>query len=291
MVALCAPGVLAAALLHSVAAKAAGPVGIDAEPPGNPPGTRDAGRDSTERRPQGEFNRSLFVLEVGGNVVGRQFDYHDGISNNLRSYNVAPAATVSASAEVFPFAGASGVLRDVGLTGSYEQSLFLRSALAGGPDVSTTDGAYSFGLRIRIHPWGDSGTLLGVSYEYANRSFFFESAGPAGDGQLPSVDYRANRTEADVHIPFGRFALLAGAAFRAVLSAGDVQSRFRTPSVNGVDGELGASATVVTGWEARVVLDYERYFYAFQPIPGDGYIAGGALDQFFGGRLAVAYVF
>ena len=44
-------------------------------------------------------------------------------------------------------------------------------------------------------------------------------------------------------------------------------------------------------WEGRLVGDYERYFYSFGPTPGDAYVAGGALDQFFGGRLAIAYVF
>ena len=48
---------------------------------------------------------------------------------------------------------------------------------------------------------------------------------------------------------------------------------------------------IVSGLEGRIVFDYERYFYAFQPIPGDAYVAGGALDQFFGVRLAVAYIF
>jgi len=264
---------------------------IDTKVSGEPGEPRDEGRDSNAPRPRGVYNRSLVALEVGGSAVGRQFDYHDGISANLRSYNVAPAAMASVAAEVFPFAGASGVLRDFGFTGSYAHSLFLKSTLAGGPDVSTTEAAYSFGLRARIHPWGDAGTLFGVSYQYADQSFVFDSAGASVDAQLPSVDYRANRIGADVRIPFGSFALLAGAAFRAVLSAGDVQSRFRAPSVDGVDGEVGASMTVASGWEARLVADYERYFYGFQPMPGDGYVAGGALDQFFGGRLAVAYVY
>ena len=251
----------------------------------------DEGRDSIGRRPQGVFNRSLLVIQVGADAVGRHFDYNDGISDNLRSYNVAPAAMFSAGVEVFPFAGEFGILRDVGLTGSYARSLFLESALAGSNTISTVESAYSVGLRLRIHPWGDGGALIGVSDEYAAQSFVFDSAGAPVDGQVPSVDYRANRTAVDVRVPFGSFALLAGAGFRAVLSAGDVGARFRSTSVEGVDGELGASVTLAPGWEARLLLDYERYFYAFQPVPGDGYVAGGALDQFFGGRLAVAYVF
>jgi hypothetical protein len=251
----------------------------------------DPAKSSSELRHREVFNQSLFNVEVGGEAAGRQFGYRDGISNDLRAYNVAPAAMVSAAAEVFPFADAAGVLRDIGLNGSYAHSLFLKSALTGGKDVSTAESAYTFGLRLRIHPWGDNGSLIGVSYQYAGQAFQFDSAGGAVDGQVPSVDYRANRIAVDARVPFGSLAAIAGVGFRAVLSAGGVESRFRAPSVDGIDGEFGASLTVAPGWEARLVLDYERYFYSFQPVPGDEYVAGGALDQFFGGRLAVAYVF
>jgi hypothetical protein len=276
-----ASGVVAAILLRSAPAEAAGNAG---EP-------TDTGRGSIVGRTPGEFDKSLFDVEVGGDVVGRRFDYRDGISENLRSYSVAPAAMASMAADVFPFAGASGILRDVGLTGSYGRSLFLKSALPGGNDLSSAETAYSFGLRVRIRPWGDGAALLGASYEYAGQSFVFDSAGPPIDTQVPSVDYRANRIAIDTRIPLGRLAFLASAGFRAVLSAGDVASRFRESSADGVDGTLGVSVTVASGWEARLIGDYERYFYAFQPMPGDGYVAGGALDQFFGGRLAVAYVY
>jgi hypothetical protein len=259
--------------------------------PASAPAPQDEGRDAFDRRPWGVVNRSLFQVEVGGSAVGRHFDYNDGLSNNLRSYNVLPAAMFSVGVEVFPLAGASGILRDVGLTGSYARSLFLESSIASGSNTGTVESAYAVGIRVRIHPWGDDGPLIGVSDEYAVQSFVFDSVGSPVDGQVPSVDYQANRAAVDVRVPLGKFALLAGAGFRAVLSGGEVESRFRSPTVQGIDGELGASLTVASGWEMRVVLDYERYFYAFEPAPGDVYVAGGALDQFFGARLALAYIF
>ena len=35
----------------------------------------------------------------------------------------------------------------------------------------------------------------------------------------------------------------------------------------------------------------QRYFYAFHPVPGDVYVAGGAVDEFltFGGGVSYAY--
>jgi hypothetical protein len=106
------------------------------------------------------------------------------------------------------------------------------------------------------------------------------------------VNYAANRLAVDARIPLaGRFAALGAAGFRAVFDAGTLATRFRSPTANGVDFELGVAMSLVRGWEARLVGDYERYFYSFKPEPGDEYVAGGALDQFYGGRLAVAYVY
>jgi hypothetical protein len=109
--------------------------------------------------------------------------------------------------------------------------------------------------------------------------------------QIPSVDYTANRTAVDARIPAGRFAFLAEAGFRAVLNAGAVAQHFRSTSVEGVDAQLGGAFAIASGWEGRLVVDYERYFYAFSPVPGDAYVAGGALDQFFGARLALAWTY
>jgi hypothetical protein len=61
-----------------------------------------------------------------------------------------------------------------------------------------------------------------------------------------------------MRVPFGNLAAVAGVGFRALLSAGDVESRFRSPPVDGIDGQLGASLAVAPGWDARVALDYER---------------------------------
>jgi hypothetical protein len=268
---------------HKTPAKTAPP--RHAEPP-----PQDRETDTSEP-PRGTPSRSLFEVEVGGEAAGRTFHYVDGLSGNLRSYDVAPAAMIAAVAEAFPFTEATGVLRDIGVTGSYARSLSLESSLSGSGTIGTVESAYSVGLRVRIHPWGDDGPIVGVSNEYAAQSFVFNSAGPTIDPQVPSVDYQANRTAVDGRIPFGRFALLASAGFRAVVSGGDVASRFRATSVAGIDGQLGGAATIVSGLEGRIVFNYERYFYAFQPIPGDTYVAGGALDQFFGARLAVAYIF
>jgi hypothetical protein len=252
--------------------------------------------DSASPRPTGRVARSLFEFELGGEAAGRNFVYNDGLTADLRSYNVLPAAMFTVNAQVFPFSGlaltgVSRVLRDIGVIGALSQSLFLESAVSGGSNVSTSETSYLGGLRVRIHPWGDEGTVIGISDAYASQAFTFGETSGTLAAQIPSVDYTANRTAVDVRIPAGRFALLAEAGFRAVLDAGAVAQRFRFTSVEGVDAELGGALSIAQGWEGRLVADYERYFYAFSPIPANAYVAGGALDQFFGARLALAWIY
>ncbi|MGA3120485.1 MAG: hypothetical protein ABSF69_06905 [Polyangiaceae bacterium] len=253
-------------------------------------------KDTIAHRPRGLISRSLFDVDIGGVAAGRSFDFNDGVSTQagpLRSYSVAPAALFSGNVEFFPLADQSGYLRDIGLIGSFSRSLFLDSSAAGGLKISTVETAAAGGLRFRIHPWGDTATIIGVSDSYTMQSVTFAATGTAIDTQVPAVDYRSNRTAVDVRVPFGSFALLGGAGFRAVFAAGGVADRFQDPSVDGVDAELGLAFRFAQGWEARINTDYERYFYSFKPIlmPLSTYIAGGAVDQFFGGGLALAYIF
>jgi hypothetical protein len=258
-------------------------IGVEAGPSESP--------DAVPHRPTGRVARALFEFELGGEAAGRDFRYNDGVTANLRTYNVLPAAMLTVGAEVFPLAGASGVLRDIGFIGAFSQSLFLESSVSGGSSVSTSETSYLGGVRVRIHPWGDEGPVIGVSDAYASQSFGFgPTSGPLAV-QIPAVDYTANRTAVDARIPVGRFAFLAEAGFRAVLDAGPVAQRFRFTRVEGVDAELGAAFAMAEGWEGRIVADYERYFYAFSPVPGDVYVAGGALDQLFGVRLALAWIY
>jgi hypothetical protein len=237
---------------------------------------------------RGVIDRELFEVEAGGEAMGRHFDYNDGYSANLRSYNLFPAPAVAVGGQVYPFAGTKGILGDIGVAGSYSQLLFVQSTV-GSSQLPTTSSSYWGGVRVRIHA-GET-VLLGASLSYASTSFTFSSASSSVGAQLPNETYQAIRPAVDARVPFGRFALLGTVAFRAVVSSDGLSSRFRSPSINGVEAEVGGAAKIVDGLEARLLGSYERYFYSFGPAPGDVYVAGGALDQFFGARLTVAYLF
>jgi hypothetical protein len=50
-----------------------------------------------------------------------------------------------------------------------------------------------------------------------------------------------------------------------------------------------SSVTLGRGFEARLWLDYARWFYDMNPEPGDAYVAGGALDEMLTVLVGVAY--
>ena len=62
-------------------------------------------------------------------------------------------------------------------------------------------------------------------------------------------------------------------------------------TVGGVDATLGIALPFARAFEGRLSATYTRYFYTFHPIPGDAFVAGGALDEFFGITLGGVYAY
>jgi hypothetical protein len=109
-------------------------------------------------------------------------------------------------------------------------------------------------------------------------------------GEVPDVDYLALRGGIDGVIPIGRVAILAGFDWLEPLKTGEVYGRFRDASVHGLGAMAGLGVRVGGGFEVRLLAEYSHFFSDFGPVFGDPHVAGGALDQFFGLRLAGAYV-
>jgi hypothetical protein len=248
---------------------------------------------------RGVPGRGLFEIELAGGALGRRFAYSNGQTTNLRTYTVFPASILSLRAQLFPLAdGSSTVLGNIGFIAGFSRSFFLQSSLPDGTGgtvaINTTATSYYGGIRGRIPVGGETGPILGISLSYAGQSFGFDTTG----NDLPDVSYTAVRPAVDARVPFGKVSLLAEAGFRAVLEAGQVAARFREPTASGIDAQVGAAFLLAPGWEVRLIGDYEHYFYTFKsrtgladPTMNDKYVAGGALDQFFGVRLGVASIF
>jgi hypothetical protein len=132
--------------------------------------------------------------------------------------------------------------------------------------------------------------MLGITGGLNFNTFTFDAPGALGDS-APSVTYVALRGGVDARIPFWRMALLLDAGYDGALSAGAVHDRFTGAKVGGLDAGAGFAILIASGFEARLTAHYTRYFYSFDPVPGDPYVAGGALDQLLGLGIGVAYAY
>lgn len=270
------------------------------KPPPSSGGSGDGGDGDKEepeesgdkpKRVRHEAGSSIFSVEAGMEATGRFFSFSDPISRNLRTYDSFPAPAFYAAVEVYPGAGTTvPVLRDIGLIGSYARMFGLQSKPeSGGELIDTVYQRFSVGLRYRIPISRPTGPVIGLSGQYYAHTFNIEETGTL-KGEIPNVDYSAIRAGVDGRFPLGRAALLVGFDWIEPLSSGPVYDRFTAASVHGVGGKLGVHIKLVSGFELRVAAEYARFFSDFDPVLGDAYIAGGALDQYVGLRLGAAYV-
>jgi hypothetical protein len=197
---------------------------------------------------------------------------------------IAPGTSLRG--QVFPLAKLGGPWGDIGIAASYVR-IFSEDNDSGDATSDIHPTSYSAGLRARIHPGADPRIILGVSVEYAFTSFRSVGLTPF---DLPEVTYRSVRSAVDARIPLGPVSILGGVAFHAIVDANAISTRFYNPSGYGLDAEIGGAFMFVRRVEARLLADYELYSFALAP-PSVHSVAGSALDQFYGARLALGFVF
>ena len=254
--------------------------GAPTEPPSAPSG-----------RQHGEGNTAIVVANLAFELGGRRFDYKDQLSPNTSSYSVLGVPMPSVGLEIYPAGGTTiPFVRDLGLTMSFAHAFGISSTTDDGATVGTGWTHIGGGLRARFRPGSARGPMIGVNGGIDYLQFNFDTKGPIA-GSVPSVTYASLRGGVDARIPFWRMALLLDVGYDGALSAGEVYKRFRDSSVGGIDLGVGLSLALGAGFELRLRWHYTRYFYKFHPIVGDAYVAGGALDEFLGFGLGVAYAY
>jgi hypothetical protein len=247
--------------------------------------------DSAAEVGPGAVGTALAVVGLDLEIAGRRLSYSDLLSENLRRYEVLGVPMPSLRAEVYPLArGATPVLRDLGVELSCARALGLDSEGPDGSSVATSWNQLHAGLRGRFRPMGDAGPLLGASAGLRYTDFTFE-ANSELSSEVASVAYVAFRLGVDGRIAAGPVSVEGGAGYQAPLSMGQLASRFRASSAGGVDLRAAVAVPLPERFEARVGASYTRFFYDFNSEPGDVYIAGGALDQFFSAHVGVSYVY
>jgi hypothetical protein len=241
---------------------------------------------------------ALFVLGVSFELGGRNFEYSDPLegSTNLRPYSIFGAPLILINGEVYPAAMTDiPVLNGLGITGTFAHAFALESATEGGEPIGTSYDRYGVGLRLRFRLGGEGSPVIAVSGAFGALSFGYDDPTDMTlVGALPDVSYKYLKGGVDGLIPVaGIVNIVAGFDYIGPLDAGAVYDRFTMSSVGGIDVRIGLAFPIAMGFEARVMGEYTRMFYSFEPVaePRDMYIAGGALDQYLGISAGAAYVY
>jgi hypothetical protein len=188
-------------------------------------------------------------------------------------------------------------VRDLGITVSYARAFALESSTDGGEPIGTTYQRFGVGLRLRHAFAGmslaDAGApVVGLSGGLRLIRFSYDAPDQLA-AEVPDVSYTLLRVGVDGRVPLGPVAALVMFDYLGPLSAGAVYDRFRDASVAGIGLGAGVAVPVpaLAGLEVRLLVEYTRFFSSFAPVVGDAYVAGGALDELLGIRLAGAYIY
>ena len=97
-------------------------------------------------------------------------------------------------------------------------------------------------------------------------------------------------TAARAELPRG-FGLLARVAYLHALSAGPLtgEGRFARATVRGMELEGALGYALVDEVEVRILGGLRRMGWDMNAVPGDAWVAGGAVDQTMWGGLGLAY--
>ncbi len=241
--------------------------------------------------PSAEVSRAtaIALLEAGVQGGTRHFSYVDRLTPSLRPYDLFVAPLLGVHGEAYPFARTHlPVIAGLGATGSYARAIAVSSKDSAGNKVGTSWQSFDLGLRERIG-LGES-FVLAIELGYGQNAFSFDSPVSAG-AQLPSAQYSFVRGGVDGRFVHGPLSVHAGASYLDVLSTGDFGKLFPRASVGGVAAVVGISERVAPRLELSLDVGYTRFFYSLLPVPGDPYVAGGALDQMGTLSLSVGYLF
>jgi hypothetical protein len=254
---------------------------------GVPPGADTSTPSAAEGSASTTVGRSLLLARADLGAGSRHFSYTDRLTPTLRPYDLFAAPVASITLEFYPLAGMRlPVVSGLGVVGDYGRAVGLGSADSGGTQVATSWQFYDVGLRERL-PLG-ARTLVGVGIAYGANDFDFDQ--PSFAASLPTVDYSFLRASLDARVFFGSFSLFGGGGYLDVLKAGTISGVFPRESVGGVDAFLGGAYLLSPHLEVSARVAYTRFYYAFNPQPGDAYVAGGALDEMARLSLGLTYL-
>ncbi len=251
------------------------------------PDEAELGRREARRIAAG---RVVVAVWAGGGIANRRFSYSDPVGYNLAPYRLPAAPMATFGIEAYPAASSDvPVLRDLGIRAHVSRGFAFDSNTPQGVTLETSWTRFGGELRERLLLPGPHAFELGVLLG-ADASYFGMTANAPVPALLPAARTVALRFGLDVRLLLAwRLSVLAGGAYLLTTSRGEIYEHFRDPRVRGVDADFGFAVDLGSGLEARLAGRYTRYFSSFQPVLGDTYVAGGALDEQLQAGLGVRY--
>lgn len=269
---------------------------VTAAPVGKAPNKGRAEVSYETKRP--EERLAAVDIEFDFRFVHRRFTYNDDLRGDLRDYTLRFGPGVGTKFQYYPGAHfTAGVGAQFGVDFEWERLFDFDSTRADGETFPTDSQQFLIGLRWR-YPTGQWEPFLVV--DYGVHTFRFGVSGPPVPGEdntagIPSAKYEFARIGAGFRVGIGkkeRFVVAASAAFRAVFSVGGIGTNawFPEAEANGMDAMLMLGYALPKGFEIRMGVDYRRYWFDLNPVPPDPpYVAGGALDQYWGFSIGAAW--
>jgi hypothetical protein len=232
---------------------------------------------------------ALFEVSADGRVFSRSFSYAQNLSG-LPEYKLSSAYSGALQVAFHPGVlldgGARRALAPVGITAALEYGLGVSSRSAANDQRLSSDvHGWSVGMQYR---WQLGPHALAGQAGYSTRSF------TTGDEATTAPDVRYGvvsvGTAARAELPRG-FGLLARVAYLHALTAGPLtdEGRFARATVRGMELEGALAYALVDEVEVRILGGLRRMGWDMNAVPGDAWVAGGAVDQSMWGGLGLAY--
>lgn len=234
-----------------------------------------------------------FELAVGPRGVNRSFAFNDPYQGNPPEYKLPAGFAPFLDLSIYPLAFAGrGVLANIGLIASYERlvgtSTVSNKGTAMESTSTTSSQQFEVGGRFRI-PLGAS--EVGVAATYGSHSFKLNSKDltPAEGAALPNVAYTFAGFGADTRLRFGVVTVGAHLGTRLVFDTGPLGKKawFTGTKTTSITGGLSVAVRVAPMFEVVGGADLVRYGFDFTSPANDPIVAGGAVDQYLSGFLAL----
>jgi hypothetical protein len=252
------------------------------------------------------------LVNAGASFVGRNLTFNSSAPADQRpqGYKGKTVPGVYATGELYPagFAGARGVLANVGVGFVADRVIKLNSSVSDGMDgtalLATKQSRYGANLRYR-HNFGSGpkGVSVWGSVGYNKLTFSIDKSAAPDNVivDVPNTSYAYVDPGLGVRVPVaGSLSALAEGKFMAVLGTGEVQNpeQYGAATVTGFDADLGLEYGLGDHFLVRAGARIIAIGYKFK---GNGELSdrdangesdvGGASDRYLGGYLTAGYAF